>query len=177
MTEQSLHATIEAEWKTAMKARSPSKDALNQIKAELKNKLISMRHVESERQLGVLPDQDRTEMDANEAKSFSTELNNETTLSVLNRMAKQRRESIEAYTTAQRDDLVNKEAAELAVIEHFLPKQMTEAELEELIRLTITEVSANGPKDLGKLMKVLSPKTKSKVDGRLLQAKVKELLV
>jgi len=97
-------------------------------------------------------------------------------LAVLQKQAKQRRDSIEAYQQAGRDDLVAEESAELAVIETYLPQQMSEEEIRTVAQRVIDEVGATGPRDMGKVMGKLMPQLRGKADGRLVNQVVRNLL-
>ena len=97
-------------------------------------------------------------------------------ITVLSREAKKRREAVEAYTQAKRDDLANKEKAEAAVIALYLPEQLSEAEIKKLIADAITETNAAGPAGMGLVMKVLQPKIAGKADGGLVSSLVKAAL-
>ena len=97
-------------------------------------------------------------------------------ITVLSREAKKRREAVEAYTNAKRDDLANKEKDEAAVIALYLPEQLSEADIKKLIAEAIAETNAAGSAGMGLVMKVLQPKIAGKADGGLVSAIVKELL-
>ena len=97
-------------------------------------------------------------------------------LSVLARMVKQRRDSIEQYTAGGRQDLADKEAAEIVVIEAYMPKQMDEAEAKAAIAAVIEETGAAGPKDMGKVMGALKAKYAGQMDFGKASVQVKELL-
>ena len=97
-------------------------------------------------------------------------------LQVLQRMVKQRRDSIESYRQGKRQDLVDQEAAEIAVIEEFLPKQMGEAEVTAAVVAVVTELGAASPKDMGKVMAALKAKYTGQMDFGKASAMVKELL-
>ena len=86
-------------------------------------------------------------------------------ITVLSREAKKRREAVEAYTNAKRDDLANKEKEEAAVIALYLPEQLSEADIKKLIADAIAETNAAGPAGMGLVMKVLQPKIAGKADG------------
>jgi uncharacterized protein YqeY len=101
------------------------------------------------------------------------ELNEAEFLQLLSGMVKQRRDSIEQFDQGGRPDLVEKEEAELKVIQEFLPEQMPEAELDGLIAEAIRETGAAGVRDMGKVMKVLMPKVAGKTDGKAVGEKVK----
>ena len=97
-------------------------------------------------------------------------------IDVLSRQAQQRRDSIEAFEGAGRADLVEKESAELAVIQEYLPKQVSAEEVTELARAAISETGASGPGDMGKVMGRMMPQVKGKAPGKLVSGIVRELL-
>ncbi|MBL7716157.1 MAG: GatB/YqeY domain-containing protein [Bdellovibrionales bacterium] len=89
---------------------------------------------------------------------------------------KQRQDSIEQFKQGGREDLVAKEENELKFLQSFLPKQMSEAEIRDVVAWAISEAKAAGPKDMGAVMKLLMPKTAGKADGKLVSQIVKEKL-
>jgi uncharacterized protein len=97
-------------------------------------------------------------------------------LSVLAKMVKQRRDSIEQYKAGNRQDLADKEAAEIAVIEVYMPRQMDEAEAKAAITAAIKETGAAGPKDMGKVMGALKAKYAGQMDFGKASGMVKDLL-
>jgi len=97
-------------------------------------------------------------------------------ITVLSRETKKRREAVEAFTAAKRDDLANKEKAEAAVIAQYLPEQLSEAEIKKMITEAIAETNAAGPAGMGLVMKVLQPKIAGKADGGVVSALVKAAL-
>ena len=97
-------------------------------------------------------------------------------ITVLSREAKKRREAVEAYTNAKRDDLANKEKEEAAVIALYLPEQLSEADIKKLIADVIAETNAAGPAGMGLVMKVLQPKIAGKADGGMVSSLVKAAL-
>jgi len=97
-------------------------------------------------------------------------------ITVLSREAKKRREAVEAYTQAKRDDLASKEKAEAAVIANYLPEQLSEDEIKKLIADAIAETGAIGPAGMGLVMKVLQPKIAGKADGGVVSGLVKAAL-
>ena len=97
-------------------------------------------------------------------------------MDVLLREVKQRQDSIEQYTSAGRQDLADKEAAELAVIQGYLPKPLTEEELTALIDATIAEVGATSPREMGKVISAIMATHKGRVDGKAVSAAVKARL-
>jgi len=105
-----------------------------------------------------------------------TELTPEQEMDVLVQMAKQRRDSIAQYTAANRPDLAEAEAQELAVIEEFLPQQLSEEEIFAVIDALITQVGATSAKDMGKVMGAAMQQLKGKADGKKVQDAVKARL-
>ena len=97
-------------------------------------------------------------------------------ITVLSRETKKRREAVEAFTAAKRDDLAKKEKAEAAVIAQYLPEQLSEAEIKKMIADAITETNAAGPAGMGLVMKVLQPKIAGKADGGVVSGLVKAAL-
>jgi uncharacterized protein YqeY len=97
-------------------------------------------------------------------------------ITVLSREAKKRREAVEAYTQANRDDLAGKEKAEAAVIANYLPEQLSEDDIKKLIADAIAETDAKGPAGMGLVMKVLQPKITGKADGGVVSGLVKAAL-
>ena len=97
-------------------------------------------------------------------------------ITVLSREAKKRREAVEAYTNARRDDLANKEKDEAAIITLYLPEQLSEADIKQLISEAIAQTNAVGPAGMGLVMKVLQPKIAGKADGGLVSSLVKAAL-
>jgi uncharacterized protein len=95
---------------------------------------------------------------------------------LLQKLVKQRKESLEIYQQQKRADLAKKEEEEISIIEKFLPKQLSEPELKELIGKIITETGANSPADMGKVMGAATKQLAGKADGKAISAVVKELL-
>ena len=104
------------------------------------------------------------------------ELDDNATIQLLGRQAQQRRDSIEAFEQAERDDLVEKERAELAVIMEYLPEQLTGEELLEIVRGAVEQVGASGPQDMGKVMGAVMPKVRGRAEGREVNRIALELL-
>ena len=98
-------------------------------------------------------------------------------MKILMKAAKQRRDSLEVYVAQNRPDLAEKEQAELAIIEEFLPKQLSDAELTAKITEIIASVGATSPADMGKVMGVASKQLAGLADGKAISAKVSELLM
>jgi len=149
-----LYADINAAWKDAMKARDPKKDALATIKSEIKKKVIDTRS----------------------AGGGDIDPADDVVLDVLQKLSKQRKESIDEYTKANRQDLVDKEAAELVVIESFLPKKLSSEEVAAMVKEAIAEVGATSAKDMGKAMKAALAKVNGRADGKDVQALIKAAL-
>jgi hypothetical protein len=103
-------------------------------------------------------------------------LTEEQEIELLAQQAKQRRESIEQYRQGGRDDLADKEAEELAIIETYLPKQLSDEEIGSILDEIITSVGATSPKEMGKVMGVAMKQLKGKADGKKIQAIVKSKL-
>jgi len=95
---------------------------------------------------------------------------------VLGKLAKKYKESIEQARQAGRVELAEKEEAELRVLEEYLPKQLSNAEIEEMVRETISEVGAKGPGDMGAVMKALKPRWAGRADGKTVSEIVKAKL-
>ena len=97
-------------------------------------------------------------------------------ITVLSREAKKRREAIDAYSAANRADLVAKEKSESDVISEYLPEQLSDSEIEKLVQDAISQTGANGPSGMGQVMKFLQPKIAGKADGGKVSAIVKKAL-
>ena len=97
-------------------------------------------------------------------------------LQILSSMVKQRRESIEQFAKGGRTDLVEKEEAELKIVQSFMPAQLTEEEISALILSAIAEAGAVSIKDMGKVMKILMPKITGRADGKAVGERVKASL-
>ncbi len=103
-------------------------------------------------------------------------LNESEILQTLSAVVKQRKDSIEQFAKGGRNDLVEKEEAELKVVQEFLPAQMSDEEVETLIKKAMAEAGAVSVKDMGKVMKILMPQLTGKADGKAVGEKVKALL-
>lgn len=137
MTEQSLKARIKDEMKLAMKAKE-------------KLRLATIRLIQAEIK--------RIEVDER------IEIDDERLIAVLDKMCKQRRDSIKQYEDAGRSELAEQEANEIAIIQDFLPTQLSEAELSKLIDSAITSSGAESMKDMGKVMGALKPQLQGRAD-------------
>lgn len=103
-------------------------------------------------------------------------LDNTQVIVVLDKMIKQRRDSLAQYEKANRQDLVEQEAFEIEVIQEYLPQPLTEAELASLVEMALKESDANSIKDLGKVMGWLKPKVQGRADMKALSAMLKQRL-
>lgn len=110
------------------------------------------------------------------AEGASDVISEATEIKMLQKLAKQRRDSLEIFEKQSREDLAAKEREELAIIEKFLPKQMSQEELHALLKGIIAEVGATSPADMGKVMGVASKQLAGKADGRAISDAVKQLL-
>lgn len=104
------------------------------------------------------------------------EATDEDVLSVIGREVKQRNDSIEQFMTAAREDLAAKELQEKAILEVYLPPQMTEEDIRRIVSEAVKKTGASTPQDMGKVMGVLMPQVKGKADGGLVSKIVKESL-
>jgi len=109
-------------------------------------------------------------------KEVCRSLEEEEVLAVISSQIKQRRESIEQYSKAGREDLAQAEESELQILQGFMPEQLSEKEMEEALDEIITEVGAVGMKDMGKVMKLAVAKLAGRADGRAINAMVKAKL-
>lgn len=145
----SLKEKIEQDLKQAMLAKETARvSCLRLVKSAIKNKEIDNRKPLEEGQV----------------------------VALLSTLAKQRKESIDQFKKGGRTDLVSQEEAELALIETYLPKALDEAELLKIIEAAITETGASSPKDMGKVMKALTPRTIGRADGKVVSEWVKKKL-
>ena len=101
------------------------------------------------------------------------ELQDDEIVDLIAKQLKQTRDSREEFAKAGRDDLVSKAEAEIEVLKEYLPQQLSEEELNEIVKLTISEVGATSMKDMGKIMSVIRPKVKGRADGKLINELVK----
>jgi uncharacterized protein YqeY len=111
-----------------------------------------------------------------------TEVDNRVTLDdngvqdVLRKQLKQRQESVEDYSKAGRQDRVDQEMAEIAIIENYLPQMMSREEIEQIARAIVAETGATDAKSMGQVMSRLMPQVKGRADGRLVNEVVRDLL-
>lgn len=144
-----LQERISTATKTAMKAREKERVAvLRLINAEIKRYEVDER----------------------------AEPTDEVVLDILNRMQKQRNDSVAAFRSAGRDELVAQEELELGIIKEFMPEQLSEAAIEEIVRKAIADQGASSMKDMGKVMGAINAPLKGKADMGAVSALVKRLL-
>lgn len=115
-------------------------------------------------------------IEAKTAPASNGSLSDDDALKILTKMAKQRRESARIYSEQNRPELAEGELAEVAVIEEYLPKQLSEAELSEALEAIIAQTGASSPADMGRVMGVATKALAGRAEGRAISAKVRELL-
>lgn len=115
-------------------------------------------------------------LEAKTAKGANGELSDDTAMKILVKMVKQRKESADIYASNNRPELAANELAEAAVIEEYLPKQLTSEELDKELRAIIAEVGAEGPAQMGKVMGVASKRLAGRAEGKAINAAVREIL-
>jgi uncharacterized protein YqeY len=103
-------------------------------------------------------------------------LDDEEISAIIRSFEKRAKESIEQFSKADRSDLVDKEKAELAIVQSYLPKQLSKDEVIEIVKSAISETGAEGPRDMGKVMKAVMAKSRGQVDGNLANKVVKTML-
>lgn len=104
------------------------------------------------------------------------ELSDTDVIAIVTKMVKQRKDSAQQYEAAERQDLADQEVYEIGIIEKYLPEQLTDSEIDELIKKTITQVEAKGMQDMGKVMGVLSKDLAGKADMGSVSQKIRTLL-
>ncbi len=109
-------------------------------------------------------------------KTDRSKLDDEQIIEVLAREVKQRREAILEFEKGNRQDLVDKANEEIEILLGYLPQQLSEEEISEIVRQAVDEVGANSMKDMGKVMTFIMPKTKGKADGKLVSQIVEQYL-
>lgn len=115
-------------------------------------------------------------LEAKTAPGANDELSDADALKILQKLAKQGRESAEIFTQQGRADLAENELAQVRVLEEYLPKQLSEAELESTLRAIITELGVTEAREMGKVMGVATKQLAGKADGRAISAMVKKIL-
>ena len=112
----------------------------------------------------------------NAKKAAGRTLTDDEVLAVLARESKARRESMEAFAAAGRDDAAGREKVKLEVLTEYMPRALTEPELDEVVRQAISETAASSPRDMGRVMGVVMPRVKSRAEGKQVQAAVARML-
>lgn len=115
-------------------------------------------------------------LEAKTAPGANNELTDDAALKIMQKMVKQRKESADIFAGAGRQELADAELAQAEVIQRYLPKQMTEAELENALRQIFTQLGVTGPQDMGKIMGTATKQLAGKAEGKAISAKVKEML-
>jgi uncharacterized protein YqeY len=145
----SLKDQLVSDMKEAMKAKQAERlSTIRQLRSAVKNKEIEL----------------------------GKELEDQAVISVIGTLVKQRREAAQMYRDNQRLELAEKEEAELKVLQGYLPAQLGEAELRDIVTAVIAEVGASSPKDMGKVMPQVMARTKGAADGKLVNQLVREQL-
>jgi len=145
----SLQEQLNTAMKEAMRAKDSLRlNAIRLVKTAIKNKEIEARQ----------------------------EFDDQAVIGVLSTLVKQRRESAQVYRDSNRTDLAEKEEQELAVIQEFLPQQLSEEEIKTIIEAAVAETGAASARDMGKVMKIVSAKTVGRADGRIVSELVKARL-
>jgi uncharacterized protein YqeY len=145
----SLQQRLDGDLKAAMKSSDSLKTSvLRMVKAAIKNKQVEKRK----------------------------DLSDEEIISVISTLTKQRRESIDLFSKGGREELAEKERQELAMLQLYLPGQLSPEDLDRIIMEAINESSAEGVKDIGKVMRLIMPRVQGAADGKVVNQRVKELL-
>lgn len=142
------------------------------VNNDIKKAMLARDHVRLEALRGVK----KEFLEAKTAKGADGELSDEVATKILAKMVKQRKESAAIYAGQNRDDLAQNELAEVAVIEDYLPKPLTDEELTAAVKQIIEQVGATSMKEMGKVMGVASKQLAGKAEGGAISAKVKQLL-
>lgn len=147
-------------------------DLFDKVSEDIKKAMLAREKVRLEALRGIK----KEFLEAKTAKGANGELTDENAIKILVKMVKQRKESAKIYADNKRDDLAENELAEANVIEEYLPKQLSEQELEAELKKIIEETGATGPKDMGKVMGVATKQLAGRAEGKAISSKVKELL-
>ena len=141
-----------------------SNDIKDAMKAKDKVRLETLRNIK------------KVFLEAKTAPGANDTLTDDAAMKIMQKLVKQGKDSATLYNEQGRADLAEAELAQVAVIETYLPKQMSAEELEAALKAIIAEVGAEGPKDMGKVMGTATKKVAGLAEGRAISAKVKELL-
>ena len=144
----------------------------DQISADIKAAMLARDKVTLEALRGIK----KEFLEAKTAKGGDGTLHDDQAVKIMQKMVKQRKETALIYREQNRSELAENELAEAAVIEKYLPQQMSDAELETAVSAIIAQVGATGAQDMGKVMGVATKQLAGKTEGRLISEKVKALL-
>ena len=147
-------------------------DLFDTISAQIKDAMLAKDKVRLEALRGIK----KEFLEARSLPGAGGTLTDDAAVKILVKMAKQRRESAEIYTQNGRPEMAADELAQMTVIEEFLPKQLSEEELTAELRKIIEQTGATSAKEMGKVMGVATKALAGRADGRMISAKVKELL-
>ena len=146
-----LREKLNADLKEAMKARDQVRlDTIRNIKSAMKYKEV--------------------------AGTEATELSDDEIVKVVTGLVKQRRESAEQFRAGNRPEMAEKEEKELAILQQYLPQQLTPDEIEAIVAAAVQEAGASSPKDMGAVMKIVQPKVAGRADGKVVSELVKKKL-
>jgi uncharacterized protein YqeY len=145
----SLKERLQEDWKTAMKNRDSFRaNVLNMAKA-------AILHAE---------------------KTDGSKLDDEAVIAVLSKEVKTRRDAIIEFEKGNRQDLIDQNKKEIEILLEYLPQQLTEEEIAQIVKNAVNEVGATSVKDMGKVMAIVAPKVKGRADGKLVSQIVKQIL-
>lgn len=147
-------------------------DYFDRISADIKAAMLAKDRVRLETLRGIK----KEFLEAKTMKGGDGTLSEETAIKIMTKMVKQRRETAEIYASQNRPELAENELSEASIIEMYLPKQLTDSELEAHIRRIIESTGATSAKDMGKVMGVASKELAGRAEGKAIASKVKELL-
>jgi uncharacterized protein YqeY len=141
-----IEEQLKADMKDAMRARQSERlTCIRMLRSKLQEKAVELRSSKGNKDAG---------------------LSDEHAIQVIGTYAKQRRDSIEAYRKGGRDDLADHEQAELGIVTAYLPQQLSDDELLEIVTQAVADTGASSPKDMGAVMKAVMPKVKGRADGK-----------
>ncbi|HPT43151.1 MAG TPA: GatB/YqeY domain-containing protein [Paludibacteraceae bacterium] len=143
-----------------------------QISADIKTAMLARDKVSLEALRGIK----KEFIEAKTAKGSDGVLHDDQAVKIMQKMVKQRKETAQIYKEQNRPELAENELSEAAVIEKYLPQQMSDSELEAAVSNIIAQIGAAGPQDMGKVMGIASKQLAGKTEGRLISEKVKALL-
>lgn len=147
-------------------------DLFDKISADIKSAMLAKDKVKLEALRGIK----KEFLEAKTAKGADGQLSDDAATKILVKMVKQRRESARIYEEQNRPELAAGELAEVAVIEEYLPKQLSDEELTAELKKIVEQTGAKSPAEMGKVMGVATKALAGRADGRAISAKVKELL-